>query len=83
MASEAWGKKDTERARLSLDAAMTNLKQGFVWSGHEMEASAVDFSRKVESLCAKLAKKASLEDKEVEEAVKFVGTEINQLGEEL
>jgi hypothetical protein len=82
-ASDAWAKKDTERARQSLNAAMTNLKQGFVWAGHEMEASAVDFSRKVESLCAKMAKTAGWEDKEVEEAVKFVGVEVSQLGKEL
>jgi len=82
-ASDAWKKKNTERARQSLNAALTNLKQGFVWSGHEMEASAVDFSKKVESLCAKMAKTAGWEGKEVEDAVKFVGIEINQLGKEL
>ncbi len=82
-ASDAWTKKNTERARQALNAATTNLKQGFVWSGHEMEASAVEFSRKVESLCAKMAKTAGWEGKEVEEAVKFVGVEINQLGKEL
>jgi hypothetical protein len=82
-ASNAWARKDTERARRSLHAAMTNLKQGFVWSGHEMEASTVDFSRKVESLCAKMAKTGGWEGKEVEEAVKFVDAEVNQLGREL
>jgi|GEM_PF-1483813 len=82
-ASDAWAKKNTARARQSLNAAITNLKQGFVWSGHDMEASAVDFSGKVESLCDKMAKTTGWEDKEVGEAVKFVGVEINRLGQEL
>jgi len=83
MASEAWAKKDTQRARKALAAAMMNLKQGFVWSGHDMEASAVDFSKKVESLCDRLAKKANVEDKEVKDAVGFVGAEVVRLGEQL
>lgn len=83
MASEAWAKKDTQRARKALEAAMTNLKQGFVWSGHDMEASAVAFSRKIESLCDRLAKKANWEDKEVKDAVTFVGEEVVRLGEDL
>ena len=83
VAEDAWARKNTERARQALNAAMTNLKQGFVWSGHEMEASAVDFSRKIESLCAKMVKATGWKDKEVEAAVNFVGAEISQLGKEL
>jgi hypothetical protein len=82
-ASEAWAKKNAERTRQSLNAAMTNLRQGFVWTGHDMEASAVEFSRKVEGLCATMAKTAGWEDQEVEEAVKFVGMEVNLLGNEV
>jgi len=83
MASDAWAAKNIDRARKALHAAMTNVKQGFVWSGHEMEASAVDFSRHVEALCARLAKNESWSDKEIGEAISFVGLEVNRLGKEL
>ena len=83
IASDAWAAKDVERARESLDSAMTNLKQGFVWSGHEMEASAIEFTKKVESLCSLMVGTTGWKDQEVQKAIIFVGVEVNRLGEEL
>jgi len=79
-ASEAWVKKEIQKAGHDLEAAAIHLEHGLSWAGHEMEAGIVGLISKARLVGGKLIEGAGWVADDVGKAIKAIGEEIEKLG---
>lgn len=79
-ASEAWTKKEIQKAGHDLEAAAICLEHGLAWAGHELEAGIVSLISKTRLVAGKLIEGAGWVPEEVGKAIKAIGKEIEKLG---
>jgi hypothetical protein len=79
-ASEYWAKKDEKKAGHALKAAAQHLEQAAAWSGHKLEAGALDVIDGVRAGAGKLTEGTGWAADEVGKGIDDLGKEISKLG---
>lgn len=83
MAIEAQTKKEVGRAGHFMQSALVHLEHGFAWSGHKLEAAAVESFHGIRVLSGKLIEGAGWIPEEIGKAITWIGDEIKLLGSKI